>query len=192
MNRVWGEVKVMILTLLIVAAGFVGLNYQYFGAQLNYYFGNRGEVRIAEMREPNMIYIDSLGIEAPLVYIEEIGEPVFQEALANGVVHYPGTAEIGKRGNTFFFGHSSDFPTKPGSYKTVFALLPHIEMGAEILLTNDQGRVYAYEVFETHVVKPADTQWLEQDHEGRSLVTLQTSYPVGTALQRFLVRGELK
>src|SRR5690606_23438706 len=191
-NKIWNEVKVLGLTLLIIGVAFVGVNYQYFGAQVMYYINRGGsDLEVMETRASNRIYIQSLGLEAPLVYIDEIGEPIFQDALAQGVVHYPGTAAIGHRGNAFFFGHSSDFPTKPGNYKTVFALLPHIEMGDEVVLTDKDGKVYRYQVFDTHVVKPTDTQWLNQETEGKSLLTLQTSYPVGTALQRFLVRAEL-
>ena len=180
---------------LIVVGVFAALNFGYTKANLDYWwqkwFGGGYQAEVEDTGTPNMIYLPSLGIEAPLVYIEETGEKVFQEALANGVVHYPGTAMAGEAGNAYFFGHSSDFPTKPGNYKSVFALLPKIETGARIVITDDAGKKFVYEVFDTHVVGPNETQWLEQGERKEKLLTLQTSYPVGTALKRFLVQARL-
>lgn len=194
MKNIWlQEIKKVLWAALVVAGLFVLVNYQYFGKQVVFWWQqfNHAEQEVVEHDQPNMIYIHSLGIGAPLVYIEELGEPVFQAALAKGVVHYPGTAAIGRPGNAFFFGHSSDFPTKPGNYKTVFALLPQIKIGDEVVLTDDKGVVYRYVVEQTHVVGPKDVDWLQQGDGSQSLLTLQTSYPVGTALKRFLVRGRL-
>lgn len=174
---------------------FVGVNFEYFNKQVAFWWSEnviQSPVEVVETREPNTIYIESLGIKAPLIYTDETEERKFQEALALGVVHYPNTAEVGERGNAFFFGHSSDFPTKPGNYKTVFALLPHIQMGQEIVVTDAKGVVYRYEAVSTHVVKPTDTQWLQQGDRSEAIITLQTSYPVGTAINRFLVIGKLK
>ena len=73
--------------------------------------------------EPNTLTIPSLGIRAPIVDAPESSENAFQKALQDGIVHYPGTATVGKPGNVYVFGHSSDYIWSKGSYKTVFALL---------------------------------------------------------------------
>jgi LPXTG-site transpeptidase (sortase) family protein len=191
----WWEIANGLIILLLIVGVFVGANYQYFYKQAGYWWRTNithQPVKPVEYRTPNTIYLPALEIEAPLVYLEEIGEPAFQAALANGVVHYPNTAGIGEFGNAFFFGHSSDFATKPGNYKTVFALLPHSKIGDEIVVTDDKGKVFKYKVSETMVVGPKDTQWLQQGERKEKMITLQTSYPVGTALKRFLVRGLLE
>lgn len=183
------------LAIVLMSLLFVGVNFEYFTKQISFWWGenvNKTPVEVVEKREPSTIYIESLGIQAPLVYTDETEERKFQEALAFGVVHYPGTADVGEKGNAFFFGHSSDFPTKPGNYKTIFALLPHIQMGQEIIVTDTKGVVYKYEAVSTHIVKPTDTQWLKQGDRSEAMITLQTSYPVGTAINRFLVIGKLK
>jgi sortase A len=90
----------------------------------------------------------------------------------------------------YIFGHSSDFAWTPGSYKTVFAKLPEIQLGTEIRISDDAGKIYTYKVIETKVVGPKDTSVLTQD-PAKKLLTLQTSYPVGTALKRFLAVSEL-
>lgn len=195
MNKIIRVVVFLGITVVSMLLLFVGVNFEYFTKQIGFWWGenvSKTPVEVVEKREPNTIYIESLGIQAPLVYTDETEERKFQEALAFGVVHYPGTAEVGEKGNAFFFGHSSDFPTKPGNYKTVFALLPHIQMGQEIIVTDAKGVVYKYETVATHIVKPTDTQWLKQGDRSEAMITLQTSYPVGTAINRFLVIGKLK
>jgi sortase A len=135
--------------------------------------------------------VPSLGISVPVIYIEEKNESAYQAALEKGVVHYPGTALPGKAGNVYIFGHSSDFVWSAGSYKTIFARLPDIRVGSEILITNSQGDEFTYLVTGTKVVSPKDLSVLDQNNFERQLLTLQTSYPLGTALQRYIVVAEL-
>ncbi len=142
--------------------------------------------------ESNHLAIASLKLEAPIIYPTETGEEAYQVALRQGVVHYPGTAEPGQPGNVYIFGHSSDFIWTPGNYKTIFAVLPEIEIGSEIQISNSEGEIFTYVVTETKVVNPKDLDVLDQGDGEFSHLTLQTSYPLGTALQRFLVIADLK
>lgn len=141
---------------------------------------------------PNHLSIPVLGIEAPIIYIDEKSEAVYQAALKTGVVHYPGTALPGEPGNVYIFGHSSDYLWSDGNYKTIFAKLPQIEQGKDIVVTDAAGRFFHYSVIETKVVGPRDMSVLSQGDGSRSLLTIQTSYPLGTALQRYIVVAELK
>lgn len=141
--------------------------------------------------EPNHLKIPSLDIEAPLVEPAEANEDSYQKALQTGVVHFPGTAAVGELGNAYYFGHSSDFAFSKGDFKTVFALLPKIELGAEIIVTNIDGLEFKYSVIDKKVVNNNDVSVLEQGDRSQRLLSLQTSYPVGTALQRFVVIAKL-
>ena len=140
---------------------------------------------------PHELSINSLNIHTPLVYIAERSESAFQTALQDGVVHYPGTAEIGQPGNAYFFGHSSDLVWTQGNYKTVFALLPEIEIGDTIIVTDNQNHPYRYQSYETLIVNPDETDVLQPIEGEPFVLSVQTSYPVGTALQRFIVRARL-
>ena len=142
--------------------------------------------------QPNEILIPSIGVRAPIVYVDVISEPVFVEALHHGVVHYPMTANVGEPGNAFLFGHSSDWIGVEDPYRNVFALLPHLLVGDEITVTDQDGLTFTYVVTETFIVTPTDTRVLEQGDGTESILTLQTSYPFGTALARFIVRATLK
>jgi len=137
------------------------------------------------------LIIQSLGIKVPVMNVYEASERQFQAALIEGVVHYPGTAAAGQVGNDYIFGHSSDYIWSKGKYKTVFATLPKIQIGAEVILFDLAGNKYTYKVFETKIVMPSDTSVLQQDTGGRKILTVQTSYPVGTALKRFVAICEL-
>jgi len=142
--------------------------------------------------EPNRLYIPSLSIEAPILFIEKKTEAVYQEALKKGVVHFPGTAQVGELGNMYIFGHSSDYPWSGGEYKTVFALLPQIQDGALVVVTDGAGKKFEYRVIEARVVAKDDLSVLSQFEKKKRLLTVQTSYPLGTALKRFIVVAELK
>lgn len=185
-------VKKIIYSVLIVIALGILVNWMYFRAQIEYYLNPPAESFTEETHqtqatgEPNRLVIESLGISAPVVYQDEVTENAFQVALRSGVVHYPGTPKPGEAGNVYIFGHSSDFPTSKGDYKTVFALLPKIKTGAIIELSDDAGKIYRYSVAETKVVNPDDIHVLDQD-ESKHQLSVQTSYPVGTALRRFIV-----
>lgn len=166
---------------------FVSINCPYFG-QLFYSRFYPGLPQ-PEPGRPDTIYIPSLSIQAPIIYPEEDEEDVLQEALQKGVVHYPGTAPPGWPGNMFLFGHSSDYLWAPGDYKTVFAALPQIKEGALVVISGHDGTRYAYRVSRKYVVSPGDLTPLETK-EGYNL-TLQTSYPLGTAWKRLIVESEL-
>ena len=150
-----------------------------------------GDISEQRRSEPNTLIVPSLNITAPIVKPQESTEKSYQEALQNGVAHFPGTAEVGEVGNAYIFGHSSDMLLAPGSFKTIFALLPQIEIGAEILVSNNNGEQFRYLVTEKFVVENNQTEVLSQDTNGKQVLTLQTSYPLGTALKRFIVKSEL-
>lgn len=139
----------------------------------------------------NEVYVPRFNINASLVFIQAKSEVAFQRALQDGVVHYPDTANIGELGNAYFFGHSSDLIWARGNYKTVFALLPDIQTGDVIIATDKNGHPYRYIAYETLIVNPDDTSVLDQFENKEAILSLQTSYPVGTALQRFIVRARL-
>lgn len=147
----------------------------------------------------NRIEIPSVKVSAPIVEPEEGIEALkgqdwnrleeeIQEALAQGVVHYPGTAKAGQRGNAFYTGHSSNVFWEVSPYNTVFALLPKIQVGDNIFITENQKR-YHYKVEEIKEVSPKEVSVLEQG-DGK-ILTLMTCTPVGTRLKRLIVRASL-
>ncbi len=181
---------------LAVCFVIVVLNAEYFLAHLGYRVAPRPALvqtatSTAETTgEPDRLSIASLGIEAPVVYIENKDEKTYQAALKKGVVHFPGTAMPGEPGNVYIFGHSSDYAWADSPYRAVFALLTEIKIGDGISLSDSRGRMFRYRVTGTKVVSPKDLSVLDQGGYKKRLLTLQTSYPLGTALRRFIVTAE--
>lgn len=185
------------LTLLALVAGLILISPAYWAAQLAYIVNKEepsatpGESE-GEKITPNMLIIPSLGISAPIQYVEQTDEESFQSALASGVVHYPGTAEIGQYGNPYIFGHSSDYVWAKGEYKTVFALLPRIKEGDEIIASDKEGNKFVYTVTDIKIASPKDKHYIDTKTTDEKFLTVQTSWPVGTALKRFLAIAKLQ
>ena len=185
---------------ILLAGGlFILLNFGFFWENLKYTLVKPAikketlsqTAKPAPKGKPNTLIIESLGLKLPVLYVDDTAETTFQKALQKGVVHYPGTAKPGEYGNVYIFGHSSDNAWAKGEYKTAFALLPRIEKGAKLILTNWNGNVFQYIVTNTFVTSAKDTQLLDQNGYKKKQLTLQTSYPIGTSLQRYIVIGEI-
>lgn len=189
-----GWVRNILVPILAVIALFVVMQSQLIILQTQYLLNadsfsvDSNEDRVLE---PDHVYVDKFGIEAPIIYVQEESEAAFQEALKYGVGHYPETALPGEPGNVYLFGHSSDLPWTEGDYKTVFALLTKIKQHDEIVVTDSEGAPYTYRVLESFIANPTDMSVLDQYNEEHYYLSLQTSYPLGTALKRLVVFAEL-
>ena len=111
-------------------------------------------------------------------------EAEMQNALRDGVVHYPGTSLPGQAGNIAITGHSSYFPWDPGRFKDVFALLHDVVEGDKIVMYWNQDK-FLYEIEEIKVVLPEDISVLKQTPDDR--LTLITCTPIGTNVKRLIV-----
>ncbi|MDA1060721.1 MAG: class E sortase [bacterium] len=115
-------------------------------------------------------------------------EKEMQEALREGVVHYPGTSLPGQTGNVVITGHSSYFPWDPGRFKDVFALLHDVVVGDRLVVYFEQDK-YLYEIVGKEVVLPKDIDVLKQTPNEQ--LTLITCTPVGTNLKRLIATAKL-
>lgn len=191
----------ILLPIALVLGIFAILNADYIRIQIVYAITGPAKVSSGEKAltipgrpatgTPNTLTIPSIGVEAPILYATTKDEESLQKLLLDGVVHYPGTADPGQPGNAYIFGHSSDARWSRGKYKTVLALLPKLKLGDEIQVTDKAGKIYRYKVKETKIVNPKDLSVLDQGDGSKKMLTVQTSYPIGTALRRYLVIGEM-
>jgi LPXTG-site transpeptidase (sortase) family protein len=138
----------------------------------------------------NTITIPRIGVRAPIIEIPVNTEKEQQKGLEKGVIHIMGTPGPGQEGNAFYAGHSSDFIGKKGKYKTVFALLPELHKGDYFILS-DANRAYYYTINETVITGPKDTTVMTRGGPGEKYASVQASYPIGSALKRFVVVGKL-
>lgn len=145
----------------------------------------------------NRIIIPRLGKNIPLIDVDHDASArydemhqVFMNELQKWVVRYPGTARPGEVGNTFIFGHSSNYPWIQSEYNDVFALLDTLEKGDEIIVYYNQKK-FTYKVTDRATVKPGDTKVLSARDPTKKEISLMTCWPVGTTLERYIIFGEL-
>lgn len=147
----------------------------------------------------NRIVIPKIGKNIPLVDIshpnvqgvDELND-IFMKELENGVVRYPGSAKPGEVGNSFIFGHSSNFPWMEGKYNDVFALLDKVSFDDEIIVYYGQEK-YIYKIQTKNVIRPGDVSVLKNNSEAwKTQISLMTCWPIGTTLNRLVLTGELQ
>lgn len=157
---------------------------------------NHLNIKIEMVPYENRIVIPKIGKNIPLVDVQNKTvqnvkelEDIFMKELVNGIVRYPGSARPGEIGNSFIFGHSSNFPWLEWKYNDVFALMDHLVFGDEIIAYYWQKK-YVYKIKEKKVIRPGDTSVLKRNNNV-SEITLMTCWPVGTTLNRMVVVWEL-
>jgi sortase A len=132
----------------------------------------------------------TLTVEALGFYDVPVINSNTQEALDNGVIHFPQTPmpwdEEKAQKNVYLAGHRLGFPGM-GS-RLVFYNLDKLSNGDLIVLKDSLGAPYEYRVSESFVVEP-DAEWAMQPVQGRDMVTLQTcTFP--DLVNRLIVRAD--
>lgn len=144
---------------------------------------------VAPTSRPEVI-IPKINVEIPVDYSQtSTNETVIENALENGVVHYPYTSVPGQKGNAAFFGHSSNNIFNQGKYKFAFVLLHTLVKGDTFYLTY-KGKVYVYKVISRKIVDPAQVGVLGPVPGQTATATLITCDPPGTSLHRLIVVGK--
>lgn len=109
--------------------------------------------------------------------------------LSKGLVHLPGSALPGTKGNVFISGHSAANPLL-GLREAPFARLTDLKKGDQILVEAG-GAKFVYQVVEFKVVDPSDLSViLPPDTMGR-YISLMTCVPPGLNFKRLVVLGKM-
>jgi LPXTG-site transpeptidase (sortase) family protein len=136
------------------------------------------------------VIIPKINVEIPVDYNQTtIDEAQIENALENGVVHYPTTVKPGQNGNAAIFGHSSNNIFNKGKYKFAFVLLHELQNSDTFYLTYN-GKAYAYKVISKTVVEPSQVGVLGPVPGQTATATLITCDPPGTSLRRLVVVGQ--
>jgi LPXTG-site transpeptidase (sortase) family protein len=137
--------------------------------------------------------IPSLSVDAPIVFPSSEDQDVIEKGLEGGVIHYPGTAFFGMRGNTYLTGHSSYYAWSTSKYKEVLKTLDKSAKGDKAIISlsfkNGKNVDFVYIISDSEVVLPNDPN-LFRDYEGYEL-TLVTCWPIGTDWKRLMVKADL-
>jgi LPXTG-site transpeptidase (sortase) family protein len=140
--------------------------------------------------DKNEVIIPKINVQIPLDFsAKSTDEKEFEAALDRGVAHYPTTALPGQKGNTSFFGHSSNNIFNPGQYKFAFVMLNELVPGDTFYITYN-GVAYAYQVYDKKIVEATAVEILNPVPGKESTAMLVTCDPPGTSLRRLAVWGE--
>ena len=140
----------------------------------------------------NISEISHYTISIPKLKIDQATVTIGGEDLSKSLIHYPGTALPGKRGNSVIFGHSIlPIFNNPKEYISIFTMLPSLKTG-DLLYIDYDGISYTYKVEEMFEVLPTDLQVLDQD-DSDSFITLVTCVPPGDPRdpKRLIVRARV-
>lgn len=135
--------------------------------------------------------VNTYELSIPKLSIDRALVTVGGDDLGKSLIHYGGTGLPGQFGTTVVFGHSTlpqFFSMK--NYKTIFSLLPTLEINDEIIVSYD-GVGYRYRIYDMVVLEPTDLSTLEQRFDD-SYLTLVTCVPPGTYWKRLNVLAKLE
>jgi len=149
----------------------------------NWFVGARAQIAEINVKQ----YIMSI----PKLEIEDAKVLVGGEDLTESLIHYAGTAIPGNLGTGVVFGHSV-LPQffNPKDYHAIFATLPEVEVGDEILVKVDDV-TYKYVVYGMTTVDPTDLSVLEQHFDNYYLYVI-TCVPPGLDLKRLVIKAKLE
>jgi sortase A len=135
--------------------------------------------------------VNSYTLSIPKLNLEDATVTIAGDDLGKSLINYGGTGIPGDYGNAVIFGHSTlpQFYKGAKDYKAIFATLPTIKIGDDVLVKYD-GITYRYQVYDKLVVEPTDVSPLEQRFDD-SYLTLVTCVPPGTFLYRLNVKAKL-
>jgi LPXTG-site transpeptidase (sortase) family protein len=136
----------------------------------------------------NSLFIESIGVKAPIIFGVENTEATVSENLRNGLIQISGTSLPGEMGNVFITGHSSNYSWTKSQYNSVLALLDNVVIG-DLVQIKFHNVNYVYRVKKIFVVNPSESSVMKSDDKNVTL-TLMTCTPVGTNLKRLIVQSE--
>ncbi len=140
----------------------------------------------SETRKNNTLQIDKISLDVPVSW--DVSNDSIIEKLKDGVAHYEGTSRPGEGGNIFIVGHSSNYSWVKSDYNSVFALLDKLIRGDQISVYYN-GKKYTYEAVDQKVVSPKNVEIIDDTNE--EMLTLMTCWPVGTSLNRLVIKAKL-
>lgn len=130
------------------------------------------------------LYIPKINAYAPIIEnVDPWNERIYNKSLEKGVAHAKGSSFPGQEGTMFLFAHSSQLPWKLTRLNTAFLRLNEVSLHDTIEVYRD-GKLHTYTVFDKKIVWPDQIQYLQNN---KTMLILQTCYPLGTSLQRLLV-----
>lgn len=148
------------------------------------------EIEPANTKEddaPLRIMIDRIGVDSTIVNPISRDIEDLDEALLEGVVHYPGSGDLEDHTNMFLFGHSSGLRVVHNQAFKVFNDLKELESG-DLIRIQSKGKEYLYRV-DSLTLTTAEEAWVELSDREKKL-TLSTCNSFGSKQERYVVEAD--
>lgn len=126
--------------------------------------------------------VPDLKIKDALVYVES-------NDLNLGLIHMPGSALPGEKGNVFISGHSL-LPALAKGGAGLFARLPEAKIG-QIVNVSVLGINYRYKISQIKIIDPADLSVISPPDSSGRYLTLMTCVPPGLNTKRLAVLAKM-
>lgn len=139
-------------------------------------------------RESKSRYSEFL-LSVPALKIEKAQVFVDSNELSKGLVHLPGSALPGEKGNVFVSGHSA-LSKFLSLNKALFANLTGLKKGDEITVEAG-GAKFKYQVISLKVVDPSDISVINAPEGQGRYISLMTCVPPGLNFKRLVVLGKM-
>lgn len=132
---------------------------------------------------------DKFTITVPKLKIEKMDVLVDTNDLSKGLIHLPGSALPGEKGNIFISGHSalSQFSLLKSA---PFSKLSELKKGDQIIIETP-GSKFVYEVAGSKIVDPRDLSVIAAPESRGRYISLMTCVPPGLNLKRLIVLGKM-
>ncbi len=128
-------------------------------------------------------------ISIPRLKMEKVSVLVDSNEISQGLVHLPGSALPGEKGNVFISGHSA--LSQLFSLRSVpFARLQELKIGDQIILDADNSR-YIYQITNLKTVDPLDISVITAPDPLNRFISLMTCVPPGLNFKRLVVSGKM-
>lgn len=137
---------------------------------------------------PSTIILDSLDREIRVLNPDSEDVAVLDNALLQGVVRHPGSADFERTGTIFLLGHSSYLPKVNNKNFQAFNGIQKLKWGDTIRLRSSDTE-YVYAVKRVYEAKASDAE--VKIEEGTPTLTLATCNSFGTKDDRFVVEASL-
>lgn len=137
---------------------------------------------------PNRIFIDKLDKEITVLNPAGRSIAVLDEALLDGVVRHPDSADFENEGTMFLFGHSSYLPNVINKNFQAFNGIQELTWGDRIRVQSENME-YVYRVEKVYQVKASDAE--VEIERGVAKLTLATCNTFGSKDDRYIVESKL-
>jgi len=138
---------------------------------------------------PTHMVIPSVKIDFAIVEPEAVTNSALDDALAKGIVHYPGSGLLGESANMLLFGHSSHLAhVRNQAYKALTGIDKVIP--GESIMIRGQEHEYFYEVTSVH--RADKFEELVEFKTGERELTISTCDTFGKKDDRYVIKAKFK